>query len=69
MDWLKDEIGLTEGDEAEREKMYELFEKAAKDYICKPGSVSAKCLNEQFVQLFHLFIYLFIYSPIWQPER
>ncbi|KAM9446569.1 squamous cell carcinoma antigen recognized by T-cells 3 [Clarias gariepinus] len=34
LDWLKDEIGLMEGDEAEREKIYELFEKAAKDYIC-----------------------------------
>ncbi|KAF7687606.1 squamous cell carcinoma antigen recognized by T-cells 3 [Silurus meridionalis] len=34
LDWLKDEIGLTEGDVAEREKIYELFEKAIKDYIC-----------------------------------
>ncbi|MCI4392483.1 hypothetical protein PGIGA_G00146400 [Pangasianodon gigas] len=34
LDWLKDEIGLMEGDEAEREKIYELFEKAVKDYIC-----------------------------------
>ncbi|XP_066512483.1 squamous cell carcinoma antigen recognized by T-cells 3-like [Hoplias malabaricus] len=34
LDWLKDEIGLTEGEEAEREKIYELFERAAKDYIC-----------------------------------
>ncbi|KAI4889382.1 hypothetical protein NFI96_034070 [Prochilodus magdalenae] len=34
LDWLKDEIGLTEGEETEREKIYELFEKAAKDYIC-----------------------------------
>ncbi|XP_072520466.1 squamous cell carcinoma antigen recognized by T-cells 3 [Salminus brasiliensis] len=34
LDWLKDEIGLTEGEDAEREKIYELFEKAVKDYIC-----------------------------------
>ncbi|XP_036453812.1 squamous cell carcinoma antigen recognized by T-cells 3 [Colossoma macropomum] len=34
LDWLKDEIGLIEGEEAEREKMYELFEKAVKDYMC-----------------------------------
>ncbi|KAF4074599.1 hypothetical protein AMELA_G00241220 [Ameiurus melas] len=34
LDWLKDEIGLVEGDEAEREKIYELFEKAVTDYIC-----------------------------------
>ncbi|XP_076843350.1 spliceosome associated factor 3, U4/U6 recycling protein [Brachyhypopomus gauderio] len=34
LDWLKDEIGLTEGEEVEREKIYELFEKAVKDYIC-----------------------------------
>uniref|UniRef100_A0AAR2LFX3 RRM domain-containing protein n=1 Tax=Pygocentrus nattereri TaxID=42514 RepID=A0AAR2LFX3_PYGNA len=34
LDWLKDEIGLIEGEEAEREKLYELFEKAVKDYIC-----------------------------------
>uniref|UniRef100_A0AAY5EMK7 RRM domain-containing protein n=1 Tax=Electrophorus electricus TaxID=8005 RepID=A0AAY5EMK7_ELEEL len=34
LDWLKDEIGLTEGEEAEREKIYDLFEKAVKDYIC-----------------------------------
>uniref|UniRef100_A0A8B9J8T3 Spliceosome associated factor 3, U4/U6 recycling protein n=1 Tax=Astyanax mexicanus TaxID=7994 RepID=A0A8B9J8T3_ASTMX len=34
LDWLKDEIRLTEGEESEREKIYELFEKAVKDYIC-----------------------------------
>ncbi|TSW89613.1 Squamous cell carcinoma antigen recognized by T-cells 3 [Bagarius yarrelli] len=34
LDWLKDEIGLTESDEAERGKIYELFQKAVKDYIC-----------------------------------
>uniref|UniRef100_A0A665UQL7 Spliceosome associated factor 3, U4/U6 recycling protein n=1 Tax=Echeneis naucrates TaxID=173247 RepID=A0A665UQL7_ECHNA len=33
LDWLKDEIRLTE-DERNREKVYELFEKAVKDYIC-----------------------------------
>ncbi|KAM6964962.1 squamous cell carcinoma antigen recognized by T-cells 3 [Aplochiton taeniatus] len=33
LDWLKDEIRLTE-EEPNREKVYELFEKAAKDYIC-----------------------------------
>lgn len=47
LDWLKDEIGLTEGDEAEREKIYELFEKAVKDYICKCGSISIKYLLQQ----------------------
>ncbi|XP_035514412.1 squamous cell carcinoma antigen recognized by T-cells 3 [Morone saxatilis] len=33
LDWLKDEIRLTE-EEPNREKVYELFERAAKDYIC-----------------------------------
>uniref|UniRef100_A0A674F4W6 Spliceosome associated factor 3, U4/U6 recycling protein n=1 Tax=Salmo trutta TaxID=8032 RepID=A0A674F4W6_SALTR len=33
LDWLKDEIHLTE-EEAIREKVYELFEMAVKDYIC-----------------------------------
>ncbi|XP_054466241.1 squamous cell carcinoma antigen recognized by T-cells 3 [Anoplopoma fimbria] len=33
LDWLKDEIRLTE-EEQNREKVYELFEKAVKDYIC-----------------------------------
>lgn len=34
LDWLKDEIRLTE-EEPNREKVYELFEKATKDYICE----------------------------------
>uniref|UniRef100_A0A3P9H6B1 Spliceosome associated factor 3, U4/U6 recycling protein n=1 Tax=Oryzias latipes TaxID=8090 RepID=A0A3P9H6B1_ORYLA len=33
LDWLKDEIRLTE-EESNREKVYELFERAIKDYIC-----------------------------------
>ncbi|CAL8297135.1 unnamed protein product [Gadus morhua 'NCC'] len=33
LEWLKDEIRLTE-EESNREKIYELFEKAVKDYIC-----------------------------------
>ncbi|XP_046872792.1 squamous cell carcinoma antigen recognized by T-cells 3 isoform X1 [Hypomesus transpacificus] len=33
LDWLKDEIRMTE-EEPNREKVYELFEKAVKDYIC-----------------------------------
>uniref|UniRef100_A0A8C1MF29 Spliceosome associated factor 3, U4/U6 recycling protein n=1 Tax=Cyprinus carpio TaxID=7962 RepID=A0A8C1MF29_CYPCA len=33
LDWLKDEIRLTE-DESDREKVYELFERAVKDYVC-----------------------------------
>ncbi|XP_053181607.1 squamous cell carcinoma antigen recognized by T-cells 3 isoform X1 [Scomber japonicus] len=33
LDWLKDEIRLTE-EEPNREKVYELFERAIKDYIC-----------------------------------
>nr|XP_046243347.1 squamous cell carcinoma antigen recognized by T-cells 3 [Scatophagus argus] len=33
LDWLKDEIRLT-GEEPNREKVYELFERAVKDYIC-----------------------------------
>uniref|UniRef100_A0A673CJJ3 Spliceosome associated factor 3, U4/U6 recycling protein n=1 Tax=Sphaeramia orbicularis TaxID=375764 RepID=A0A673CJJ3_9TELE len=33
LDWLKDEIHLTE-EEPNREKVYELFERAVKDYIC-----------------------------------
>lgn len=38
LDWLKDEIRLTE-DELEREKVYELFERAIKDYVCKCGLI------------------------------
>ncbi len=34
LDWLKDEIRLTE-EETNREKVYELFERAVKDYICE----------------------------------
>ncbi|KAF3695804.1 Squamous cell carcinoma antigen recognized by T-cells 3 [Channa argus] len=33
LDWLNDEIRLTE-EEPNREKVYELFERATKDYIC-----------------------------------
>uniref|UniRef100_A0AAQ6AGF6 Spliceosome associated factor 3, U4/U6 recycling protein n=1 Tax=Amphiprion ocellaris TaxID=80972 RepID=A0AAQ6AGF6_AMPOC len=33
LDWLKDEIRLTE-EEPNREKVYELFERAVNDYIC-----------------------------------
>uniref|UniRef100_A0A673GR23 Squamous cell carcinoma antigen recognized by T-cells 3 n=1 Tax=Sinocyclocheilus rhinocerous TaxID=307959 RepID=A0A673GR23_9TELE len=33
LDWLKDEIRVTE-DESDREKVYELFERAVKDYVC-----------------------------------
>ncbi|XP_012719003.2 squamous cell carcinoma antigen recognized by T-cells 3 [Fundulus heteroclitus] len=33
LDWLKDEIRLSEEDSS-REKVYELFERAVKDYIC-----------------------------------
>uniref|UniRef100_A0A8C2E7M4 Squamous cell carcinoma antigen recognized by T-cells 3 n=1 Tax=Cyprinus carpio TaxID=7962 RepID=A0A8C2E7M4_CYPCA len=33
LDWLKDEIRLTE-DESDREKVYELFKRAVKDYVC-----------------------------------
>ncbi|KAJ3603768.1 hypothetical protein NHX12_028509 [Muraenolepis orangiensis] len=33
LEWLKDEIRLTE-EESNREQIYELFEKAVKDYIC-----------------------------------
>ncbi|KAM3611807.1 uncharacterized protein V6R79_024445 [Siganus canaliculatus] len=33
LDWLKDEIRLTE-EESNRERVYELFERAVKDYIC-----------------------------------
>uniref|UniRef100_A0A7N9ARL8 Spliceosome associated factor 3, U4/U6 recycling protein n=1 Tax=Mastacembelus armatus TaxID=205130 RepID=A0A7N9ARL8_9TELE len=33
LDWLKDEIRLTE-EEPNREKVYDLFERATKDYIC-----------------------------------
>ncbi|KAM9392445.1 squamous cell carcinoma antigen recognized by T-cells 3 [Pholidichthys leucotaenia] len=33
LDWLKDEIRLTE-EEPNREKVYELFERAVEDYIC-----------------------------------
>lgn len=34
LDWLKDEIRLTD-EEPNREKVYELFERAIKDYICE----------------------------------
>ncbi|KAA0716719.1 Squamous cell carcinoma antigen recognized by T-cells 3 [Triplophysa tibetana] len=33
LDWLKDEIRVTE-DESDREKIYELSERAVKDYVC-----------------------------------
>uniref|UniRef100_A0AAV2MSC0 Spliceosome associated factor 3, U4/U6 recycling protein n=1 Tax=Knipowitschia caucasica TaxID=637954 RepID=A0AAV2MSC0_KNICA len=33
LDWLKDEIRLTE-EESNREKVYEIFERAVKDYLC-----------------------------------
>ncbi|XP_006640406.1 squamous cell carcinoma antigen recognized by T-cells 3 [Lepisosteus oculatus] len=33
LDWLKDEIRMADQD-SDREKVYELFEKAVKDYIC-----------------------------------
>lgn len=38
LDWLKDEIRLTE-DESEREKVYELFERAVNDYVCMCGLI------------------------------
>lgn len=38
LDWLKDEIRLTE-DELDREKVYELFERGVKDYVCKCGLI------------------------------
>lgn len=34
LDWLKDEIRLNE-EQSNRETVYELFERAVKDYICK----------------------------------
>lgn len=34
LDWLKDEIKMA-SEISEREKVYELFERAVKDYICK----------------------------------
>ena len=33
LDWLKDEIRLTD-EEPNREKVYEIFERAVKDYTC-----------------------------------
>lgn len=39
LDWLKDEIRLTE-EEPNREKVYELFERAVKDYICECATPS-----------------------------
>lgn len=39
LDWLKDEIRLTE-EEPNREKVYELFERAVKDYICECSAPS-----------------------------
>lgn len=34
LDWLKDEIKMA-SEISEREKVYELFERAVKDYICE----------------------------------
>lgn len=34
MEWLHDEISM-DGDGLDREQVYELFEKAVKDYICE----------------------------------
>lgn len=82
LDWLKDEIGLVEGDEAEREKIYELFEKAVTDYICKRGTVSVKRLNEQWsdslahpiasseISFIFFYIVVALFLPrIWQLKR
>lgn len=51
LDWLKDEIRLTE-DEADREKVYELFERAVKDYVCKCAVTHRIKLNS----LIHVFL-------------
>lgn len=63
-----------EGDEAEREKIYELFEKAVKDYICKRGPVSIKwtviwlaCSGSSLESSFSF--YGFIFTPIWQLKK
>lgn len=42
LDWLKDEIRLTE-EEPNREKVYELFERAVKDYICECNALLLPC--------------------------
>lgn len=46
LDWLKDEIRMTE-EEPNREKVYELFESAVKDYICE-------CITESSLHFFDL---------------
>lgn len=43
LDWLKDEIRLTE-EEPNREKVYELFERAVKDYLCEYTAPSSPAL-------------------------
>lgn len=43
LDWLKDEIKMA-SENSEREKVYELFERAVKDYICKFLIRAIKCI-------------------------
>lgn len=56
LDWLKDEIRLSD-EEPNREKVYELFERAVKDYICECTHCchythfDIQCLHYCYVQL------------------
>lgn len=67
LDWLKDEIRLTE-EEPNREKVYELFEKAIKDYICEFiwTAVTAVCLTSSLHRILTFsFMSLYPGPDIW----
>ena len=55
LEWLKDEIRLTE-EESNREKIYELFEKAVKDYICEYINLMCWCMTLGVVPILGMFI-------------
>lgn len=64
LDWLKDEIRLTE-EEPNREKVYELFERAVKDYICE---CSATLAWSGVLQLPYS-VFLLVFSPLESRSR
>lgn len=66
LDWLKDEIRLTD-EEPNREKVYELFERAVKDYICECSHhCHCLCFDIQSLHYLHMYLPVFNTGPdIW----
>lgn len=64
LDWLKDEIRLTE-EESNREKVYELFERATKDYICEWITSLLPPLHLQFSHYMALTFHFDTGPDIW----